>query len=150
MAPKGLSEDTIRFISAKKDEPEWMLEWRLDAFKRWQTDGRAGLGARRAIRRSISGHLLLRGAEGHDRPEEPRRGRSGTAGDLREARHSAARAGNPGRRAQAGRAEPNRPTVAVDAVFDSVSVVTTFKEELAKAGVIFCRSPKRCASIRNW
>src|SRR6201999_4206482 len=34
-APKGLNEDTIRFISAKKDEPEWMLEWRLEAYKRW-------------------------------------------------------------------------------------------------------------------
>ena len=36
LAP-GLSEDTIRFISAKKGEPEWMLEWRLDAFRQWQT-----------------------------------------------------------------------------------------------------------------
>ena len=36
-APKGLSEDTIRFISAKKDEPEWMLEWRLSAYRRWLT-----------------------------------------------------------------------------------------------------------------
>ena len=36
-APKGLNEDIIRFISAKKDEPEWMLEWRLDAYKRWLT-----------------------------------------------------------------------------------------------------------------
>src|ERR1700745_1481924 len=36
-APKGLSEDIVRFISAKKNEPEWMLAWRLDAYKRWQT-----------------------------------------------------------------------------------------------------------------
>ena len=36
-APKGLSEDTVRFISAKKNEPEWMLAWRLDAYKRWLT-----------------------------------------------------------------------------------------------------------------
>src|SRR3954471_21890347 len=36
-APKGLSEDVIRFISAKKNEPEWMLAWRLDAYRRWQT-----------------------------------------------------------------------------------------------------------------
>ena len=36
-APKGLNEDTVRFISAKKDEPEWMLEWRLDAYRRWLT-----------------------------------------------------------------------------------------------------------------
>ena len=37
MAPKGLSEDTVRFISAKKEEPEWLLEWRLEAFRRWLT-----------------------------------------------------------------------------------------------------------------
>src|SRR5690606_21933013 len=36
-APKGLNEDTVRFISAKKGEPEWLLEWRLEAFRRWQT-----------------------------------------------------------------------------------------------------------------
>ena len=36
-APKGLNEDIVRFISAKKDEPEWLLEWRLEAFKRWLT-----------------------------------------------------------------------------------------------------------------
>jgi Fe-S cluster assembly protein SufB len=36
-APKGLSEEIIRFISAKKDEPEWMLEWRLEAYRRWLT-----------------------------------------------------------------------------------------------------------------
>ncbi|MEO5971888.1 MAG: Fe-S cluster assembly protein SufB, partial [Sphingomicrobium sp.] len=36
-APKGLSEDTVRFISAKKDEPEWMLEWRLKAYRAWLT-----------------------------------------------------------------------------------------------------------------
>src|SRR5438477_12965475 len=38
-APKGLSEDTVRFISAKKSEPEWMLAWRLDAYRRWLTMG---------------------------------------------------------------------------------------------------------------
>jgi len=37
VAPKGLTEDTVRFISAKKNEPEWMLEWRLEAFRRWLT-----------------------------------------------------------------------------------------------------------------
>ena len=36
-APKGLTEDTVRFISAKKNEPEWMLDWRLKAFRHWQT-----------------------------------------------------------------------------------------------------------------
>ncbi len=37
LAPKGLSEEIVRFISAKKEEPEWMLEWRLDAYRRWKT-----------------------------------------------------------------------------------------------------------------
>ena len=46
-APKGLSEDIVRFISAKKGEPEWMLEWRLDAYRRWLHHARADLGARR-------------------------------------------------------------------------------------------------------
>ena len=74
--------------------------------------------------------LLLRGTEGHGGSEVPRRGRSGAVEDLRETRHSAEGTGAAGRR--------HGPRVAVDAVFDSVSVVTTFKEELAKAGVIFC------------
>jgi len=43
-APKGLDESTVRFISAKKNEPEWMLEWRLKAFHQWQKNGRAALG----------------------------------------------------------------------------------------------------------
>ena len=51
-APKGLNEDIVRFISAKKNEPEWMLDWRLEAFRRWQHHERADLGARRTIRRS--------------------------------------------------------------------------------------------------
>jgi Fe-S cluster assembly protein SufB len=43
-APKGLNEDIIRFISAKKDEPQWMLDWRLKAFKIWQKNGIPRLG----------------------------------------------------------------------------------------------------------
>ena len=130
-APKGLSEDVIRFISAKKGEPEWMLEWRLDAYRRWLTMQGAELGARVVRQDRLQRHLLLRRAEDEPVAEIPRRGRSGDSQDLREARHPAARAGDPGRR----RAVANR--VAVDAVFDSVSVATTFKEELKKAGVIF-------------
>ncbi len=62
-APKGLNEDTVRFISAKKDEPEWMLEWRLEAFQRWQEMTRAELGARALSADRLSGRLLLRGAQ---------------------------------------------------------------------------------------
>ena len=57
-APKGLSEDTVRFISAKKAEPEWMLAWRLDAYKRWLTmrepNGPRSNTARSTIRTSIT------------------------------------------------------------------------------------------------
>src|SRR3954449_4265656 len=58
-APKGLSEDTVRFISAKKDEPAWMLEWRLDALLRWAPPreppgGRAGHGRLDAYRRWLT------------------------------------------------------------------------------------------------
>src|SRR6202167_6118423 len=140
-APKGLSEDTVRFISAKKNEPEWMLAWRLDAYKRWLTmrepkwakveygpidyqdlyyysapkkkDGPKSLDEidPEVLRTSEKLGIPLREREallGIQRPE----GDDGPAGES-------------GRR------------VAVDAVFDSVSVATTFKAELAKSGVLF-------------
>jgi Fe-S cluster assembly protein SufB len=64
-APKGLNEDTIRMISAKKNEPEWMLEWRLDAYQALADDGRADMGACRLSEDRFQGHLLLLGAQGH-------------------------------------------------------------------------------------
>ena len=75
-APKGLSEDIVRFISAKKGEPEWMLEWRLDAYRRWRTMreptwARVDYDADRLRR-----HLLLRRAEDERGAEVARRGRS--------------------------------------------------------------------------
>ncbi len=51
-APKGLSEDIVRFISARKNEPEWMLEWRLDAYRRWLDHDGARLGRGSIIQRS--------------------------------------------------------------------------------------------------
>jgi selenocysteine lyase/cysteine desulfurase len=105
MAPKGLNEEVVRFISAKKEEPEWMLEQRLDAYQALADHGRAEW-ARSAIRRSTSRtSIIMR------RPRARPARRASTKSirnccDLREARHSAERAGNPGRRAQAGRAEP--------------------------------------------
>ena len=57
-APKGLSEDTVRFISAKKNEPAWMLEWRLEAYRRWLTmtsrNGRASTIPKSITRTSIT------------------------------------------------------------------------------------------------
>ena len=61
-APKGLSEDTVRFISAKKNEPEWMLEWRLEAYRRWLTMSEP-TWARVDFRDRLSGSLLLFRAE---------------------------------------------------------------------------------------
>ena len=63
-APKGLNADTVRFISAKKNEPEWMLDWRLDAFERWLAHGRAGTGRKVHFPRDrLPGQLLLRRAQ---------------------------------------------------------------------------------------
>ena len=132
-APKGLSEDTIRFISAKKNEPEWMLAWRLEAYKRWLTM-REPTWARVNYPKIDYQDIYYYSAPKRTSLEVARRGRSGNSAHVREARHSAARAGNSRRR---GTCRVARARVAVDAVFDSVSVATTFKEELKHAGVIF-------------
>nr|WP_166177661.1 Fe-S cluster assembly protein SufB [Altererythrobacter segetis] len=129
-APKGLSEDTVRFISAKKNEPEWMLDWRLKAFRHWLT------------------------------MEEPNWAKIGyPAIDYQDAFYYAAPKAKP-KLASLDEVDPDilavykklgipleeqkvlagvegARKVAVDAVFDSVSVATTFREELKRAGVIF-------------
>lgn len=125
-APKGLSEDTVRFISAKKGEPEWLLEWRLKAFRHWQkmpepTWAKVSFppidyqdayyyaapkdmdGAPKSLD-DVDPRLL----ETYEKLGIPLREREMLAG------------------------------VAVDVVFDSVSVATTFKAKLKEAGVIFC------------
>ncbi len=133
-APKGLNEDIVRLISSKKGEPEWMLDWRLAAYRRWLTmdeptwamvrypaidfqdqyyyaQPKSTLGKPKSL--DEVDPELLRTYEKLGIP-------------LKEQMILAGVEGEPGRR------------VAVDAVFDSVSVGTTFKAELAKAGVIFC------------
>jgi len=148
-APKGLNEDIIRFISAKKEEPEWMLNWRLEAFERWKQmdepnwarvdypkidfqdiyyyaapknfeDGPKSLDevdpellkTYEKLGIPLKEQEILAGVRRHDEPSQ-------LDEDPSDNVYSSGR-------------------VAVDAVFDSVSVVTTFKEELSKAGVIFC------------
>jgi Fe-S cluster assembly protein SufB len=125
-AEKGLSENTVRFISAKKQEPEWMLEWRLQAFRRWREmtepnwarvhyppidyqnsyyyAAPKSQGARPASLEDVDPKLL----ETYKKLGIPLSEQKLLAG------------------------------VAVDAVFDSVSVATTFKAKLTEAGVIFC------------
>jgi Fe-S cluster assembly protein SufB len=136
-APKGLTEDTVRFISAKKNEPEWMLEWRLKAFASWKTmtppdwaklnvppiDYQDAYYYAEPKAKPKLGSLdevdpeILRIYEKLGIPIAEQKLLAGVEGGED--------GGLPQRR------------VAVDAVFDSVSVATTFRAELERAGVIF-------------
>jgi Fe-S cluster assembly protein SufB len=134
-APKGLSEEIVRFISAKKAEPEWLLAWRLDAYRRWLTL-REPQWARVSYPPIDYQDLYYYAA-----PKKNAALKSLDEVDP-EILKTYEKLGIPLREQEilAGveRPEGERSRVAVDAVFDSVSVATTFKEELAKAGVIFC------------
>ncbi|MCB4770329.1 Fe-S cluster assembly protein SufB [Ancylobacter sp. Lp-2] len=131
-APKGLDEDTVRFISAKKGEPEWLLEWRLDAFRRWQTMPEPKWA--RVDYPPIPYQELYYYAA----PKQKAGPKSIDEIDP-EILATYEKLGIPLRERDAllGIESTGGSKVAVDAVFDSVSVATTFKEELAKAGVIF-------------
>ncbi|XYK80902.1 MAG: Fe-S cluster assembly protein SufB [Labrenzia sp.] len=128
---KGLSEETVRFLSAKKDEPEWMTEWRLDALRRFKQMDEPDW-ARVSYPKIDFDELYYWAA-----PKSVEGPKSLDEVDP-ELLETYEKLGIPLREQEilAGVAPENR--VAVDAVFDSVSVVTTFKEELKKAGVIFC------------
>jgi Fe-S cluster assembly protein SufB len=136
-APKGLSEDIVRFISEKKGEPGWMLAWRLDAYRRWLTM-REPEWARVEYPQIDFQDLYYYSA-----PKKKASLKSLDEVDP-EILKTYEKLGIPLREQEilAGverpEGEAERPRIAVDAVFDSVSVATTFKEELAKAGVIFC------------
>ena len=74
-APPGLSEDTIRLISRKKNEPEWLTDWRLKAFRHWQTMEEPTWAEGASRKNQLPGHrLLLRAQEKGRRPEKPRGG----------------------------------------------------------------------------
>lgn len=126
-APKGLNEDIIRFISSKKEEPEWMLEWRLRAFRHWQ---------KLQDNYPRWAHIKYPEIDFQDIIYFSAPGKKPKFKSLDEVDpkllETFDRLGIPleEQKVLAG--------VAVDAVMDSVSVATTFKEELAKAGVIFC------------
>ena len=125
-APKGLNEDIIRFISAKKDEPEWMLEWRLKAYAVWQkmeSPDWAKLNIPPIDYQDAYYYAAPKTSDGPASLDEVDPELLKTYEKL----------GIPisEQKLLAG-------VVAVDAVFDSVSVATTFRGELAKAGVIFC------------
>ncbi|PVE23200.1 Fe-S cluster assembly protein SufB [Microvirga sp. KLBC 81] len=129
-APKGLSEDVIRFISAKKGEPEWMLQWRLDAYKRWLTM-KEPTWARVSYDKIDYNDIYYYAA-----PKKNPAPKSLDEVDP-EILKTYERLGIPLREQEILAGVEPQSRVAVDAVFDSVSVATTFKEELKKAGVIF-------------
>jgi Fe-S cluster assembly protein SufB len=125
MAPKGLNADTVRFVSAKKNEPEWMLDWRLAAFRRWtemREPGWARLRYPKIDYQDAYYYAAPKDKEKYESLDEVDPKLIDTYNKL----------GIPisEQKMLAG--------VAVDAVFDSVSVATTFKEKLNEAGVIFC------------
>ncbi len=140
IAPKGLTENTIRMISAKKEEPEWLLAWRLKAFASWQTmqepnwtklgyppidyqDIHYYAAPKRPAPKSldeVDPELLAM----YEKLGIPLKERAILAGVEGAGMDEVIGSGN--------------PDIAIDAVFDSVSVATTFKDRLSKVGVIFC------------
>jgi Iron-regulated ABC transporter membrane component SufB len=137
LAP-GLNEDVIAFISAKKNEPEWMLEWRLKAYKVWKEMVEpewAHVHYPKIDFNEVSYYSAPKSMA--DRPQ--------SLDDVDpELLETYKKLGIPlhEQEALAG--------VAVDAVFDSVSVGTTFRSKLKEVGVIFVPSRKRYTSIPSW
>jgi Fe-S cluster assembly protein SufB len=129
-APKGLSEDIVRFISAKKHEPEWMTEWRLDAYRRWLTM-REPTWARVDYPEIDYQDMYFYAA--------PKMNAAPQSLDEVDPAilETYKKLGIPLREQEILAGVEGSSRVAVDAVFDSVSVATTFKEELKKVGVIF-------------
>jgi Fe-S cluster assembly protein SufB len=129
-APKGLSEDTVRFISAKKNEPEWMLEWRLKAYRAWLTMEEVSWAKLDIPEIDFQDAYYY--AEPRVKPK---------LGSLDEVDPEILRVyeklGIPIEEQKVLAGVEGARKVAVDAVFDSVSVATTFRAELLRAGVIF-------------
>ncbi len=129
-APKGLSEETVRYISAKKNEPEWMLEWRLDAYRRWLTMEEPTWARVSYPKIDFQDYYY------YSQPKPKLKSLDEVDPEILATYD---RLGIPLREREALLGvESSAPRIAVDAVFDSVSVATTFKAELAKSGVIFC------------
>ncbi len=127
--PPGLNENTIRHISAKKDEPQWLLDWRLEAYRHWLTMDEptwAAVDYEPTDYQSISYYSAPKSND--DAPE--------TLDDVDpKLLETYEKLGIPLREQEFLAGVKN---IAVDAVFDSVSVATTFKTKLQEAGVIFC------------
>jgi len=146
-APKGLNEDVIAFISKKKGEPEWMLEWRLEAYKRWLTLQEPDWSSVSYPPIDFQELYYYAAPKTTEAPKsldevDPELLRTyeklGIPLKEQEILAGVRKQGEPSHLDEDAGGENPYARVAVDAVFDSVSVVTTFKDELAKAGVIFC------------
>jgi len=129
-APKGLNEDTVRYISAKKGEPEWMLEWRLKAYRAW-------LGMEEVTWAKLDIPTIdFQDAYYYAEPKKKPELKSLDELDP-EIRRTYEKLGIPIEEQKVLAGVEGARKVAVDAVFDSVSVATTFRKELEAAGVIF-------------
>lgn len=137
LAPKGLNEDIVRLISARKNEPEWLLEWRLTAFRKWQSMKEptwAKVSYPPIDYQDAHYYAAPRKKEGPKSLDEVDPELLRTYEKLGIPLHEQALLAG----VELPEGETSRPPVAVDAVFDSVSVVTTFRKTLEEAGVIFC------------
>jgi Fe-S cluster assembly protein SufB len=129
-APKGLSEDTVRFISAKKNEPEWMLDWRLKAFRLWQTMAEPNWAK--------LGYPPIDYQDAYYYAAPKKKPTLGSLDELDpDIKAVYDKLGIPIAEQEVLAGVEGARKVAVDAVFDSVSVATTFREELKRAGVVF-------------
>ena len=125
-APKGLNEDTVRFISAKKNEPEWLLEWRLKAFRHWLTMSEPKWS------KVTFPPIDYQASYYYSAPKGTDDGPKSLDEIDPELLKTYEKLGIPLKE------QEFLSGVAVDAVFDSVSVATTFKVKLEEVGVIFC------------
>jgi Fe-S cluster assembly protein SufB len=125
-APKGLNEDIVRLISSKKEEPDWMLEWRLRAYHHWLTRTEPRWANLRYPK------IDYQDAYYYAAPKKAVQQPKSLEEIDPEIRRTYDKLGIPLKEQEA------LSGIAVDAVFDSVSVATTFKDRLAKMGIIFC------------
>lgn len=144
MAPKGLNEEIIRMISAKKNEPQWLLDWRLKAFETWKKMPEPDWAKLDVPSIDYQDAYYYAAPKGQDRPK--------SLDEVDPAiLETYQKLGIPLKEQEilAG-VEGTQNAVAVDAVFDSVSVATTFKDKLEEAGVIFCsisEAVERCPEL---
>ncbi|MBO6784389.1 MAG: Fe-S cluster assembly protein SufB [Alphaproteobacteria bacterium] len=131
LAPKGLNEDIVRLISAKKEEPEWMLEWRLKAYRHWLTMEEP------TWQKPQYPPIDYQDSYYYAAPTTKEKPKSLDEVDPK-LLETYEKLGIPLKEQEVLAGVEGAPAVAVDAVFDSVSVATTYKKKLEEQGIIFC------------